>query len=86
MLQGPVGSPYPGQYVCFPMAALCATIAWRSTRNAMQTIREQRKSGAKGIIFKPDTKKSVGANVEVALVATLLLATLLVAVYTAWPN
>ena len=86
MLQGPVGSPYPGKYVCFAMAALCATIAWRSSRIAIQTMREQRKSAAHGIIFKPDAKKSVGANVVVALVATLLLATLLVAVYTVWPN
>lgn len=86
MLQGPVGSPYPGKYVCFAMAAFFATLAWRSSRIALRTMREQRKSAAQGIFFKPNAKKSVGASVAVALVATFLLATLLAAIYTTWPN
>jgi len=86
MLHGPVGSPYPGKYVCFAMATLCATLAWRSSRIAMRTLRAQRKGTAQGIFFKPDAKNGAGANVVVALVATFLLATLLAAIYTAWPN
>jgi hypothetical protein len=86
MLQGPVGSPYPGKYVCFAMAAFFATLAWRSSRIAVRTMRAQRKNTAQGVFFKPDAKKSVGANVAVALVATLLFTTLLAAIYVAWPN
>jgi hypothetical protein len=68
------------------MAAFCATLAWRSFRYAMRTKRDQRKNAAKGIFFKPDAKKSVGANVVVALIATYLLATALTAIYMEWPN
>jgi hypothetical protein len=81
-----VGSRYPGKYVCFAMAALAATVAWRSSRIAIRTMREQQKSAAQGIFFKPDAKNSVGANVAVALGATFLLATLSAAIYSAWPN
>jgi hypothetical protein len=86
MTHGPVTSGYPGKYVCFAMAAFCVTLAWRSLRIAMRTIREQGKSVAQGIFFKPEAKKSVGANVAIALMATFLLATLLAAIYNAWPN
>ena len=86
MVQGLVGSPYPGKYVCFAMAALFATVAWRSSRTAMRTTREQRKGHARGIFFKPDPKRSIGTNVLVALVALSLLAIALAAIYTAWPD
>lgn len=72
MLRGPVGSPYPGKYVCFAMAALFATIAWRSSRVTIRTMRKQRNGAAQGIYFKPDAKKRVGANVVVTLVALSL--------------
>jgi hypothetical protein len=83
---GPVESPYPGKYVCFAMAAFCATLAWRSSRIAVQTAKDQRKNAAQGVLFKPDAKRNMGANVAVALVTTLLLATMLAAISTAWPN
>ena len=86
MVHGPVGSPYPGKYICFAMAAFCATLAWCSLRVAVRTVREQRKSASEGISSKPDAKRSVGVNVLVALVATFLLATLLRTIYEAWPN
>lgn len=86
MLHCPVGNPYPGKYVCFAMAALCVTLAWRSTNTALWTMSGQRKTAAQGILFKPDVNKSAGANVVAAFVATFLLATLLAAIYLAWPN
>ncbi|MGB8030645.1 MAG: hypothetical protein WCF30_13410 [Terracidiphilus sp.] len=49
-------------------------------------MREQRKSAAQGIYFKPDAKKGVGASVWVACVATFLLATVLAEIYAHWPN
>lgn len=86
MLVGPVGSPYPGKYACFAMASLCAVVAWRSSRSAFQGGSTQRRSAALGTSFKPDIKRSVGANATVAVVATCLLTALLVAIYRAWPK
>jgi hypothetical protein len=86
MYQGPVASPYPGKWICFAMAAFFATLAWRSSRVVVRTMREQRRNTAQGLFFKPDAKKSVGANVAVALVATTLCVTMLAAIYVAWPN
>lgn len=86
MLSGPVGSPYPGKYVCFAGVALLTTVAWRSLRSALRALREQRINAVLGTTFKPDAKASVGANVAVAIVAVCLVAGLLVAIYKSWPG
>lgn len=86
MLQGPVGSPYPGKYTCFAMAALFATATWRALRSAVRTLREQRRNAAEGTLFRPDAKKDVGAAICVSLVGAFLLVMMLVVIYKAWPN
>jgi hypothetical protein len=86
MLQGPVGSPYPGKYVSFVFAAFFAVVTWRASRSAIQAGREQRTNAALGVAVKPDAKKSVGANAAVAVGAFLLLVPALAAVYTEWPH
>jgi hypothetical protein len=86
MLSGPVGSPYPGRYACFAGAALLVVLAWRSSRFALRSAREQRKNAVLGTTFKPDSKGSVEANVAVAVGAICLLAGLLVAIYREWPR
>jgi hypothetical protein len=86
MLSGPVGSRYPGKYAMFAMAALLATVAWRSSRFALRAAREQRKNAVLGTSFKPESKKSIEANIAVAVGALCLLAGVLVAIYKAWPN
>lgn len=86
MLQGPVGSPYPGKYIMFAVAALFAVVCWRSSRYAARTWREQRMNEARGVSYRPDTKKSVGANIAVALVSAVLLTWAMMAIYMAWPN
>lgn len=86
MLQGPVRSPYPGKYVMFAFAAFLAVLCWRSSRNAARTWREERMNETRGISYRPDSKKSVGANIAVALVSAVLLTSALIAIYVAWPN
>jgi hypothetical protein len=86
MLQGPVGSPYPGKYVMFAFAAFFAALCWRSSLYATRALREQRMNVARGISYKPDAKRSVGACIAVALVAGCLMALALTAIYEAWPN
>jgi cytochrome c-type biogenesis protein CcmH/NrfG len=86
MVQGPVGSPYPGKYVMFAFAALSAAICWRSFVFAARAHREQRMNAARGISNRPDAKKSMGSNGVVALVAGCLLLVALMAIYEAWPN
>ena len=86
MVHGPTGSHYPGKYVCFAMATFFAALAWRSSRFAMRAMEEQRRRATQGICVKPDAKKSVGANVWVALIAMFLLASVLADIYAHWPN
>lgn len=85
MLFGPVGSPYPGKYFSFEMAAVCAMVAWNALKSAVRIMRERRDNAAQGITYKPDSKKSIGAAAIVALMATFTLVTLLVAIYKSWP-
>jgi len=68
------------------MAAFFAILAWRSLRSAIRVAREQRTNAIVGTSERPDRKKSVEANVAVAVVAFCLLAAVLVALYKAWPN
>jgi hypothetical protein len=86
MMLGPISSPYPGKYFCFGVAAFCATILWRSLRFEVRAFKEQQKAHAQAISFKPDVKKSVSANIWVAIVAAFLLATSLAAICRMWPH
>ena len=86
MLQGPVGSPYPGKYVMFAFVAFFAFLTWRFSRSAIKARRDQRNDAELGITVKPDPKKSVGAATVAAVVAFSLLVTALAAIYTAWPK
>jgi hypothetical protein len=70
----------------FAFAAFFTVMCWRSSLNAIKTRTEQRMNAARGISCKPEAKKSVGANIAVALVAGYLLAVSLTAIYEAWPN
>jgi hypothetical protein len=86
MLQGPVGSPYPGKYVMFAFVAFLGFMTWRFSRSAMEARRKQRNNSEQGITEKPDPKKSVGAAIAAAVIAFSLLVTALAAIYKSWPN
>lgn len=86
LLQGPVGSPYPGKYVMFAFAAFLALMTWRFSRSAIRARRKQRNDAALGISVRPDPKKSGGAGVTAAVLFFLMLVAALAAIYKAWPN
>ena len=85
MLSGPVGSPYPGKYLSFEMAAICALVAWKALKSAVQIIKEKRKNAAQGITYKPDPKKDFGKVVVAAFMATFMLGFVLFSIYKYWP-
>jgi len=86
MLQGPVGSPYPGKYVMFAFAAFFALLTWRFSRSANRARKEERDRGAFGIVLKPDPKKSFGNAAVATIIAFFLLATALASIYIEWPK
>jgi hypothetical protein len=67
MLQGPVGSPYPGKYVMFVFSAFFAFMTWRFSRSAINVRREQKNNAEQGISVKTYSKKTVGAAVVAAI-------------------
>lgn len=64
----------------FACAAISAFLCWRSLRYTARTWREQQTNAARGISYKPDGKKSVGANVAVGLIAGCLLIVAVIAI------
>lgn len=86
MLQGPVGSPYPGKYVMFAFAAFSALLTWRFSRSAIRARKEERDRDASGIVLKPDPKRSFGNAATAAIIAFFLLATALASIYIEWPK
>lgn len=80
MIQGPVGSPYPGKYACFVMAGLLAIVLWRSLRFALRVRAGDLRKTAVATSLKPESKASAGASIYVATVAAALLILLIVAI------
>ena len=83
---GPVGSPYPGKYVMFIIAAFSAVLAWRASRSAIRASQVQRTNAELGTTERPEPKKSVGTNVVVATLAFMILVAAMAAIWMGWPQ